>query len=123
MILETLCEMKNHPTAYMVFERLLEKGSHISKSTVYRNLSEAAQEGTILKLAIVDSDVRYDGNIKPHYHIRCPICGGLRDSLVPYQEQIDELSRSKDGGSTLHHMIEFIGVCNACKEKKEENES
>ena len=123
MILETWCEMKNHPTAYMVFERLLEKGSHISKSTVYRNLSEAAQEGTILKLAIVDSDVRYDGNIKPHYHIRCPICGGLRDSLVPYQEQIDELSRSKDGGSTLHHMIEFIGVCNACKEKKEENES
>lgn len=123
MILETLCEMKNHPTAYMVFERLLEKGSHISKSTVYRNLSEAAQEGIILKLAITDSDVRYDGNIKPHYHIRCPICGGVRDSMVPYQEYIDELSQKEDGESTLHHMIEFIGVCHDCNEKKEENES
>lgn len=123
MILETLCEMKNHPTANMVFDRLLEKGSHISKSTVYRNLSEAAEEGTILKLAITDSDVRYDGNVKPHYHIRCPICGSVRDSMVPYQDYIDELSRKEDDGSILHHMIEFMGVCNACKEKKEENVS
>ena len=53
MILDTLCEMKNHPTANMVYERLQEMGSHISKSTVYRNLSEAAEDGIILKLTVM----------------------------------------------------------------------
>lgn len=123
MILETLCEMKNHPTAYMVFEKLQEKGSHISKSTVYRNLSEAAEDGIILKLAITDSDVRYDGNIKPHYHIRCLNCNGVYDSMIPYQDYIDELSRKEDGDSINGHMIEFRGICRDCKKRMEEKRS
>lgn len=123
IILDTLCEMKNHPTAYMVFERLQEQGSHISKSTVYRNLSEAAEEGTIQKLAITDSDVRYDGNTKPHYHIRCRVCDGVYDSRIPYQQYVDELSNREDDGSITGHMIEFSGICHECKIRMEEKES
>ena len=121
MILDTLCEMKNHPTANMVYERLQEMGSHISKSTVYRNLSEAAEDGIILKLAITDSDVRYDGNTKPHYHIRCRKCTGVYDSKIPYQDYIDELSRKEDGETISCHMIEFNGICRECKERMEDN--
>ena len=118
MILEVLCEMKNHPTAYMVFERLQEKGTNISKSTVYRNLSEAAQEGTITKLSITDSDVRFDGNTMPHYHIRCRECNSVFDSKIPYQIQLDELAQNADGPYITNHMIEFSGICEECQKNK-----
>jgi len=117
MILEILCEMHDHPTACMVYERLQEKGSNISKSTVYRNLAEAATDGTILKLAITDSDVRYDGNTMPHYHIRCRRCNCVFDSMIPYQRQLDEMAREIDDDSILGHMIEFSGICEECKKK------
>lgn len=118
MILEALCEMKNHPTAYMVFERLQEKGTNISKSTVYRNLSEAAQEGIITKLSITDSDVRFDGNTMPHYHIRCRKCNAVFDSKIPYQKQLDEFAQQADESCITNHMIEFSGICEECQKNK-----
>ena len=48
IILRTLCKMREHPTAAMVYEAVHQNHPTISRSTVYRVLAKMAGEGKIL---------------------------------------------------------------------------
>ena len=47
IILRTLCKMREHPTAAMVYEAVHQNHPTISRSTVYRVLAKMAGEGKI----------------------------------------------------------------------------
>ena len=67
-----------HPTASEVYEAARAQMPNISLGTVYRNLSELARDGTILKLdASGDSSARFDADTAAHAHYDCKKCGKL----------------------------------------------
>ena len=82
IIYRTLCQMGNHPTAAMVYSEVHRAHPTISRSTVYRVLSQMAAEGACLRLGLAGGDDRYDGDTSRHSHIRCRVCGALAD--VPW---------------------------------------
>ena len=115
-IREALYKMDNHPTASMVAEYLSRDGQKVSRATVFRVLSDAADEGSIIRIQLLGEDVRYDYKTEPHYHLHCRCCGRIADAVLPYMQDLDS-QLEKNGFMTEKHEIEFIGLCCECAMK------
>lgn len=113
IIHQTLCGMRCHPTAAMVYGQVHQDHPTISRSTVYRVLSRMAEEGKILRLDLAGGDSRYDGEIRPHCHVRCRQCGVVADlpaALVGMP--------AGDQGFLLEECaVMYRGLCPACRRK------
>ncbi len=77
-IKDIISNTNSHPTADWIFDRVKEAIPNISLGTVYRNLKQLEEDGTIRTIAD-GSKARYDWNTEPHQHLRCTVCGELSD--------------------------------------------
>ncbi len=116
VIFSVLKEMRSHPTAQELYNELVARGYGIGKSTIYRVLAEAADEGTIENVYTIDNREHFDGDTSMHYHMRCKNCGRIYDSCVAYNKDLTELSVMADKGFTvLTHNLEFVCICPGCQ--------
>jgi Fur family ferric uptake transcriptional regulator len=117
IILEELEALHTHPTADELYERVRKRLPRISLGTIYRNLELLSRKGIIRKLEIAGSQMRFDGDLGSHSHIRCTRCGRIDDLSI--DTDITECDREalKDSGYTVRERrIEFLGICAGCKE-------
>lgn len=110
IIHRTLCGMTCHPTAAMVYDQVHQSHPTISRSTVYRVLARLAEEGKVLRLDLAGGDSRYDGQLCPHSHARCRICGQVAD--IPL---VEVGMPAETGGFLLEEgAVVYRGVCPQC---------
>ncbi len=116
-IREELCKLTCHPTAEELYGIVRERVPQISLGTVYRNLEQLSECGMIRKLEVAGKQRRFDGNIEPHHHLRCRICGGVSDLLPsPTLNKVDSaLQEAMKAINCENVSIEFQGVCQNCK--------
>ncbi len=81
LIKDIVRSSKTHPNAEWVFCEAKKKVENISLGTVYRNLKILENTGKI-KSIHDDNQVRYDGNIEDHHHLKCVKCGALIDTDI-----------------------------------------
>ena len=120
IILDTLRKTCTHPTADELYHKVRKTLPHISLGTVYRNLETLNNMGLITRLLFGGGQMRFDGNIETHHHVSCRYCNRIED--IP-EDAVTTLAISPDameGFSMLGHELYFVGVCNSCKEKKEQ---
>ncbi len=116
IIRSTLCSLKTHPTAPMLYEHIHRTHPSISRSTVYRILGQMVDEGTILRLGVAGSENRYDGWTEQHSHIRCRICGRVDDFPAVEVSPVTD-----SGGYCIESCsVVYSGVCPQCRATKEE---
>ena len=60
---------------------------------------------------------RYDLRTNPHYHMRCVICGCVRDVDGPYDREYDAALAQKTGYQILRHRLVVEGICPDCQKK------
>lgn len=114
-IIEELASLKTHPTADELYYRLKKKMPHLSLGTVYRNLELLAAKGMILKISQSGGQMRFDGFVEPHYHMRCTECGRFFDLPIKRISEIDKIiGRCKEMKVTGYELV-FTGICNQCK--------
>ena len=111
VIRSTLCSLKTHPTAPMLYEEIHRNYPSISRSTVYRVLGQMAEEGEVLRLGIAGSENRYDGTTADHSHIRCRVCGRVDD--LPATEIIPPADSA--GYFVESCSVTYSGVCPQCQ--------
>ena len=116
IIRSTLCTLKSHPTASMLYELIHSKHPSISRSTVYRVLGQMAEEGTILRLGVAGSENRYDGTTEQHSHIRCRACGRVDDLPAVEVSPVEDSA----GYCIESCSVVYSGVCPQCNATKEE---
>ena len=80
-VLNRVMNTNSHPTADWIFDEVRKEFPRISLGTVYRNLNQLVTAGQIREVRD-ENLTRYDGNIKPHEHIKCLQCGELFDVNV-----------------------------------------
>ena len=119
-ILDLLKQTKEHPNADSIYRQLKPVYPDLSLGTVYRNLKEMEEDGTIASVAIVNDRERFDGRTDPHTHAICSECGKIIDldeiTLPP-----DFLVRAGAASdfSIAYAKLQFVGVCDACRKARE----
>ena len=109
-----------HPTADEVYEKARAQDPHISRGTVYRNLSLLTKRGEVRRLTMPDNPDHYDCRTDNHYHVLCRACGKVFDTPISYNEMYNDISKSMPGFETERHRLLFIGLCPDCAKKEPE---
>jgi Fe2+ or Zn2+ uptake regulation protein len=81
-ILESLEEVRDHPTADELTVRLGRSGHRIGRATVYQNLDKLLEAGVIASLTAGDGLRRYDATLEPHQHFIDSESGRIYDVHV-----------------------------------------
>jgi len=118
IVSDVFCSMNNHPSAGMVYEAVQEKFPGISKATVYRLLAEAAEEGKIQRLKLLEANDRYDITMGKHYHVVCRCCGAVADvETEDWDPQLTADAKGCEGFSVEGCHLEFVGICKSCQDQ------
>ncbi len=114
MIMEQLQSVTSHPTADEIYGMVREKMPRISLGTVYRNLEVLSSLGLVRKLENAAGQKRFDGDMSPHHHIRCDVCGKVGDIFDAPDISGIENALATDFRIT-GYTLEFSGVCPECQ--------
>jgi Fur family ferric uptake transcriptional regulator len=117
-ILEDLCSVKTHPSAYELYEMVKKRLPRISLGTVYRNLEFLSEKGVIRKLIHGGTEARFDGDRSTHYHVRCLRCNRVDDLCFGPIGVLEDFLRSLNTCEIVGYSLEFIGICPTCKGEK-----
>jgi Fur family ferric uptake transcriptional regulator len=121
VILEELRKIHSHPTADELYERVRERMPRISLGTVYRNLERLESSGMIRRLAYTGSQMRFDGDLHRHMHIRCIVCGRIDDlDIPPEPNECDRKILEGTGYTVIERRVEYTGLCPDCEGKQRE---
>ena len=117
IILEELRKVKSHPTADEMYDMVRKRLPRIGLVTVYRNLELLAKLGIIRKLEGDCKQKRFDGDISPHYHIRCIKCSRVDDIFIKIDSELEKGAASCCDYKILDHHVQFSGICSKCLPK------
>ena len=115
IIYAALCELKNHPTAETICEKVRASHPSISKATVYRVLGRMAEQGTILRIPVVDGADHYDHQTHPHYHVHCDDCGKMDDVEMPLLGDLCGAVTNDCGYALTGYTLLLHGKCSKCQ--------
>lgn len=118
IVLDTVFELKNHPTADEVYATIYKTHPSISRGTVYRNLNTLTMTGKVLKISVPDSADRFDHNTHNHYHVKCKGCGCFIDVDIPNIDIVKSVVSEKTNFVIDDCSIVFTGTCSHCSQNK-----
>ena len=119
LIISTLLELKNHPTAEQIFTIAKQKDPNLSLATVYRNLNQLAENGVIQKFDNLDTQAHFDHTLKKHYHFICSECSAIIDIDDNIISNLEQQISQKNGFTIENTNISFRGICSKCLNKKQ----
>jgi Fur family transcriptional regulator, peroxide stress response regulator len=113
-ILEQVRKLSSHPTAEDLYFAINKKFPAVSKATLYRNLDNFCKKGLIKR--IEGKYQRFDGNVKPHNHIKCVYCGRVDD--IFFDIEINSKKLKKLGYKIEDFAVAINGICPKCAKNK-----
>jgi len=114
IIIEAVERLNTHATATEVVEYLIKTHPAIGRATIYRNLSQMADAGELLRIDSFHGATHYDHNCHPHYHFECNSCGKIFDVEGDISNILEQFKNNKDFDITECN-VSFKGVCWDCK--------
>ena len=112
-IIELLKSTKEHPDADWVYENMRKRFPSISLGTVYRNLKQLSENGTIMSLETGSGTEHFDAFTHDHSHFVCTGCDRIIDVDISCGSA-DEDAAGQVGGEVDFHRIFFYGRCKNC---------
>ena len=123
IILDIMKNTYQHPTAEEVYEEAKKVLPEIGIATIYRNLNQLVEIGSIKRISLGNGNDRYDGHLEEHYHLICKCCGRLQDirpkkeKLAMLKEAAREAVNLKDENMASLNTATLEGICDNCIEK------
>jgi len=114
IILEAVAQLDTHATAAEVVEHLAKTHPAIGRATIYRNLSQMADIGELLRIDSFHGATHYDHNCHLHYHFECNECGGIFDVEGDFNSILDHV-KNIPGFDVTEYNVSFRGLCWECK--------
>jgi len=114
LIYNAVKELNIHATAEQVYEHVHKAQPSISKTTVYRNLSQMAESGELLNVGNFYGSTHYDHNCHEHYHFVCEDCRRVFDVDFDFSGILSKLDNTDDHKITGFR-LSFDGKCNECE--------
>lgn len=119
LILNSLMNREDHPTAEMIYQELREVDAHLSLATVYRNLNTFALKGKIRKIELPNMKDRFDWNLNAHDHALCTRCAKLMDVPSRYPHKKHSMIH---GFKVSEVELLYKGICEECQNQQKQGE-
>ncbi len=119
VMLELIRSTDCHPSADWLYQQLRDQFPDVSLGTIYRNLGQLMEEGSIRSAGVVHGHQRYDGNMEPHSHFVCNRCERMIDLPDCVPEDVTAPLGEKYGFTEQSCELHIYGICDACREKAE----
>lgn len=109
-----------HPDAEWVYAQLKPIIPDLSLATVYRNLNYFKERGDIISLGTVAGVERFDGNVTPHVHFICTVCGKIADlEQIEVPQELSDTVSAQTGYLVCGCSLTFTGKCQLCNNNSE----
>jgi Fur family peroxide stress response transcriptional regulator len=123
-ILDHICSRHDHLSAEEVYAGLRPRFPRLSMGTVYRNLHILVDQERLRVIPFGSGQDRYDARLDLHYHAVCRRCGDIKDLEMPATTSLDIQVKSHSNGFKVeHHAVSFYGLCLACQEAGDAQQS
>lgn len=110
-VYDYLTRKKNHPTADIVYKKLIKEIPTLSKTSIYNTMDLFLDRDLVQAITIEENETRYDADISEHGHFKCSSCGSVYDfsfSLPDISYALPKDFIIKD------RQLYFLGLCPEC---------
>jgi Fur family ferric uptake transcriptional regulator len=125
-ILDVLSQAEEHLSAEDIYMKIHPVNPAIGLTSIYRTLDILVNIGLIHKFDFGHGRARYELAEDPkgkghHHHLVCTGCGRVIDYNDFIDEELALLRKTEEGLSKKYnfridnHLIQFYGLCDACK--------
>ena len=116
-IYQELLKAKDHPSADIIFRRIVKKFPNISFDTVNRTLLTFAKIGITNIVEGYGQPKRYDPDLNVHHHFRCMQCNTIIDFQNKDYDDLDVPEGIKKQCTVMSKKVVLEGLCDQCKKK------
>src|SRR4030066_1866053 len=114
-IYQELLKAKDHPSADMIYQRIVKKIPNISFDTVNRTLLTFSKIGITNIVEGYGQPKRYDPDIDKHHHFRCIQCNNIIDFYNKEYDNITVPEKINKQFTVINKKVILEGLCNKCK--------
>ena len=120
LVLAAIENSDGHISAEEIYAQVVAKYPHVNISTVYRTLDLLKRLGLVTETDMGGGRVRYHPAVKGHHHhLICSNCGLVIDFTNCDLKEVEQDLFKETGFRIDGHLLEFIGLCQTCQEKKQ----
>ena len=109
-----LAQAEDHPSAEMLYKRLIKKLPTLSLDTVYRTLATLEKHRLITKVQTIESQARYEAKMDKHHHAVCSRCGTITDFTWDLFDEVQVPKALVGWGKVIKRNAVLEGICKAC---------
>lgn len=110
-----LAQAPDHPSADMLYWRIIKRLPTISLDTVYRTLSTLEKHRLIIRVQTLESQARYEAKITKHHHAVCTQCGAITDFTWDSFDQAQAPEEIDTWGTVVKRNAVLEGICKGCE--------
>jgi Fur family peroxide stress response transcriptional regulator len=123
IILETVLDLDNHPSADQIFEAVEGRLPGIARTTVYRALEHLARMGVITKACHPGRIARFDPRLELHHHLVCLRCNEFFDFEDEELNHLKIPDTAALGFEINDYRVQLRGICQSCRELESKEET
>lgn len=113
-VYKELAQSQDHPSAEMLYQRIIQKLPTISLDTVYRTLATFEKHRLITRVQTVESQARFEAKMVKHHHAVCIHCGAITDFTWNFFDEAQVPEELTNWGKVVKRNATLEGVCSAC---------
>ncbi|MBA7618657.1 Peroxide-responsive repressor PerR [subsurface metagenome] len=118
-VIRTIVATQNHLTPIAIYEKVHQDYPNIGLVTIYRTLEILVKLGLICEVHAGGSCGSYllKRPSEHHHHLICSECGAVVDFTGCNLSQLEQRLSLETGFEVADHLLEFIGLCQACQKE------
>jgi len=117
-VIQTIVSTQDHLTPAAIYERVHQAHPNVGLVTIYRTLEILAELELICEVHAGGSCRSYTvGAPGHHHHLICSNCGRVVDFTGSDLGQLEQNLSRETGFRIDGHLLEFIGLCQACQKE------
>src|SRR4030043_1706822 len=114
-IYQELLKAKDHPSADIIYKRIVKKIPNISFDTVNRTLLTFSKIGLTNIVEGYGQPKRYDPDMEIHHHFRCIQCNSIIDFHNKEFDNITVPEEINKQFTVLNKKVVLEGLCSKCR--------
>ncbi len=115
-VLKEIIKDQQHRECEDIYLALRQKGSHVSRATVYRTIDILVKNDFARKMEIGDGRVRYESKVDiPHHdHLVCTSCRKIVEFVNQDIEDLQDKIAKHYHFKLQRHIHQLFGICRKC---------